>query len=102
MLTIERRSRIMIKRMTRPAAFGAATVALALAPTGDATAAKPSPPPGQLAPIHGTYAPTIDPANFVARIDNRYLPYTPGTRIHFEGSRGGTAQTDDEVVLHRT
>jgi hypothetical protein len=61
-----------------------------------------APPPGTLAPIHGTYAPKIDPANFVKPIDNRYLPYKPGTKFHFEGERGTTAQTDDQVVLHRT
>jgi hypothetical protein len=66
------------------------------------TAAARTTPPGELAPIHGTFAPKIDPANFVARIDNRYLPYKPGTRFHFEGVRGTTRQTDDEVVLRRT
>ena len=65
-------------------------------------AAAASPPPGDLAPIHGPYHPVIDPANFVRRIDNRYLPYTPGMRIHFKGVRGRTPQTDDQVVLHRT
>ena len=65
-------------------------------------AAAASPPPGDLAPIHGPYAPTIDPANFVRTIDNRYLPYTPGMRIHFKGVRGTTPQTDDQVVLKRT
>src|SRR4051812_45335153 len=61
-----------------------------------------APTAGQLAPVHGPYAPSIDPANFVARIDNPYQPYKPGTRFHFEGVRGRTHQTDDEVVLHRT
>jgi len=93
---------MMTRRFTRRPVSGAATTILALLVFGGAAAGTPSPPPGQLAPVHGTYAPTIDPANFVARIDNRYLPYKPGTRIHFEGSRGTTAQTDDEVVLHRT
>src|SRR5437868_3221581 len=65
-------------------------------------AASASPPPGQLAPIHGSYNPRIDPANFVRRIDNPFLPYAPGTRIRFVGERGRTAQTDTEVVLRRT
>jgi hypothetical protein len=65
-------------------------------------AAAASPPPGELAPIHGTYAPKIDPANFVTSIDNRYLPYKPGTKIHFVGVRGTTRQTDNQVVLRRT
>jgi hypothetical protein len=73
-----------------------------LAVTTAAAVALTSPPPGQLAPIHGTYAPKIDPANFVTTIDNPYLPYKPGTTFHYEGVRGTTPQTDDEVVLHRT
>lgn len=89
----------MIGRAAR-LAFGGAAIGLLL--IAGAAAATPSPPPGRLAPIHGTYAPTIDPANFAARVDNPYLPYKPGTRIHFVGSSGTTAQTDDEVVAHRT
>jgi hypothetical protein len=73
----------------------------AFAIAGTAAAAS-GPPPGDLAPIHGTYAPKIDPANFVSRIHNRYLPYAPGTAFHFEGVRGTTPQTDDELVTHRT
>src|SRR5205823_5392398 len=61
-----------------------------------------SPPPGQLAPIHGPYAPKIDPANFGTKIDNSYLPLKPGMKIHFVGVRGKTPQTDDEVVTSRT
>jgi hypothetical protein len=56
----------------------------------------------QLAPIHGRYAPAIDPANFVARVDNSYWPLEPGTAYHFRGVRGTTPQVDDEIVLHRT
>lgn len=55
-----------------------------------------------LAPIHGSYSPAIDPANFVSTIDNRYLPFKPGTAFHYSGIRGTTPQTDDEVVTRRT
>ena len=57
-----------------------------------------------LAPVHGTYAPSIEPANFVATIDNRYFPLEPGTAFHYEGvaENGKTPQRDDEVVTHRT
>jgi hypothetical protein len=57
-----------------------------------------------LAPIHGTYSPTIDPANFVATIDNRYFPLKPGTGFHYKGvaEDGKTPQTDDMVVSHKT
>ena len=79
-----------------------ATVGLALLAAGTGVAATVPPPPGQLAPIHGRYAPTIQPADFVAVIDNPYLPYVPGTRIRFEGVRGTTRQTDEQVVEHRS
>jgi hypothetical protein len=86
-----------MQRAVRTCAVAATTGLLVVAAAGAA-----SPRPGELAPIHGRYAPKIDPANFVAKIDNRYLPYRPGMRIHFEGVRGTTPQTDDQVALHRT
>jgi hypothetical protein len=55
-----------------------------------------------LAPIHGSYSPSIDPVNFVATVDNRFWPLKPGTGFHFRGMRGTTPQTDDEVVTHHT
>ena len=51
--------------------------------------------------LDGKYAPSIDPANFVATIDNRYFPLEPGTGFHYRGLRGTTAQTDDMVVTHQ-
>ena len=92
----------MLDRPTRPARGAAATAGLGALIIGAEAAAATSPPPGDLAPISGPYAPKIDPANFVARIDNRYQPYLPGTRFQFEGVRGTTRQTDVEVVMHRT
>jgi hypothetical protein len=58
----------------------------------------------ELAPIHGKYSPTIDPANFVATIDNRYFPLLPGTGFHYRGvaENGKTPQTDDMVVTDKT
>jgi hypothetical protein len=56
----------------------------------------------KLAPTHGTYSPSIDPANFVATIDNRYWPLKPGTGFHYKGLRGRIPQTDDELVTHQT
>ncbi len=35
------------------------------------------------------YAPEIDPANFVGRVDNRYFPLVPGTTLHYEQAGGG-------------
>jgi hypothetical protein len=57
-----------------------------------------------LAPVHGPYHPSIDPANFVKTIDNRYFPLKPGTTFLYQGvhENGKTPQTDKEVVTHRT
>jgi hypothetical protein len=57
-----------------------------------------------LAPIHGQYSPTIDPANFVPTIDNSYFPLLPGTGFHYRGvaENGTTPQTDDMVVTDKT
>ena len=57
-----------------------------------------------LAPVHGPYAPEIDPANFVSTIDNRFFPLVPGTGFHYKGvaENGTTPQTDDMVVTHQT
>jgi hypothetical protein len=71
-----------------------------------ATSTQPAPTTSasDLAPIHGRYSPTIDPADFVARIDNRYFPLLPGTGFHYKGvaENGKTPQTDDMVVTHKT
>jgi hypothetical protein len=55
-----------------------------------------------LAPIKKPYSPSIDPANFVRMIDNPLFPLKPGTAFHYEGVRGKTPQTDDEVVTRQT
>lgn len=52
--------------------------------------------------IHGPYHPSINPAEFVTRIDNRWFPLDPGTAYHFRGYSDQTRQTDDVVVTHRT
>jgi hypothetical protein len=56
------------------------------------------------APVTGHYNPQIDPADFVRKIDNRHLPFKPGTRQVFKGvaEDGKTPQRDVEVVTHRT
>jgi hypothetical protein len=57
-----------------------------------------------LAPVHGTYKPNIDPANFVTKIDNPWFPLIPGTGFHYAGvaENGHTKQFDDETVTNRT
>jgi hypothetical protein len=63
--------------------------------TGTSTSAS------SLAPTLGRYSPSVDPANFVREVDNKYWPLKPGTAFHYKGVRGTTPQTDDEVVTHQ-
>jgi hypothetical protein len=56
------------------------------------------------APVTGNYNPHIDPADFVRKMDNRYLPFKPGTKAISKGlaEDGRTPQRDIQVVTHRT
>ena len=44
-----------------------------------------------LAPVHGRYSPSIDPANFVATIDNRYFPLEAGHGLPLQGRQRNDA-----------
>jgi hypothetical protein len=82
----------------------AATSAVAVGlVAGLAAAAAASTSAPDLAPVSGNYSPSIDPANFVSRIDNRYFPLKPGTGFHYKGvaEDGKTPQRDDAVVTSR-
>jgi hypothetical protein len=50
----------------------------------------------------GNYDPGITAADFVAGIDNPYLPLTPGSRWVYEGSEDGEDQRIEVVVTDRT
>jgi hypothetical protein len=82
-----------------PLLVAVAVVVAVGAGVGSSAAASPQPPRWAL---HGSYTPSIEPANFVASIDNRYFPLVPGTAFHYRGVSDGTPQTDDMVVTHRT
>ena len=56
----------------------------------------------ELAAVQGKYDPSVDPADFVARVDNPLWPLKPGTAFHYVGTRGNTPQKDDELVTQRT
>ncbi len=48
----------------------------------------------------GNYAPELDPADFVRRIDNPYLPFIPGSRWVYESDDG--SERIEVVVLDET
>jgi hypothetical protein len=96
----------MNRRLTKVSTAAMALGALAALGSGCGSSHRQgnssNPSASTLAPIRGRYSPSIRQADFVTTIDNRYLPFRPGTAYHFTGVRGRTAQTDDEVVTHRT
>jgi hypothetical protein len=49
----------------------------------------------------GHYSPKIDPANFVATIDNPYLPWTVGSRWVYRGESDGERERNVVVVTNR-
>lgn len=49
-----------------------------------------------------SYAPKIDPANFVARVDNPYFPLKPGTTFIYEGKSADGAERIEVNVTHET
>jgi hypothetical protein len=96
--------RLSLSRLTAPLALLALLAGACGSSSGGETPSPTSSPgsASSLAPVHGTYLPSIDPANFVQTIDNPYWPLEPGTIYTYEGVRGATPQTDVEVVTHQT
>jgi len=92
-------SRPGMNRALVPPMLGVALIAALVLGVGLSTAGKPKPPSWAL---HGSYSPKIDPANFVAAVDNRYFPLKPGTAFHYNGFKDQTPQIDDMVVTRQT
>jgi hypothetical protein len=84
-----------------PLALALATGCGSSSASSSSTAKKSKPAPPDWIQ-QGSYKPSIDPANFVATIDNRYFPLMPGTAFHYKGTEDHTAQTDDMVVTDQT
>jgi hypothetical protein len=49
-----------------------------------------------------SYTPQIDPSNFVEKIDNRYMPLTPGTTFAYEGRTADGPERVETYVSHNT
>jgi hypothetical protein len=65
--------------------------------TAGSTSATPVIDPGD----GGHYAPEIDPANFVAGIDNPYMPWVAGSRWVFRGEADGEPERTVVAVTNR-
>lgn len=53
----------------------------------------------EIPPVDGPYDWTIDPADFVSRVDNPYFPLEPGTVLVYEGQSDGEPEV---VTIHVT
>ena len=83
-----------------PASLPSATTAPAIT-AGPATEAPPSPSP---AAPQGTIGPDSwqDPSNFVATIDNPWLPFKPGTVLRYAGTKDSERAKVITTVTSRT
>jgi hypothetical protein len=96
--------------VARIPAVGLAVALVASACGGDGVAPSPATTPPTSPPVRNPaaavegepYAPAIDPADFVATIDNPYLPLTPGTVLIYEGVSEGEREVDVVRVTHLT
>jgi membrane-associated phospholipid phosphatase len=66
--------------------------------TGPSEARAPTIPGSQ----SDTYDPDINPADFVAEIDNRYFPLVPGTVFKLKGATEDGIERETITVTHRT
>lgn len=84
----------------RLAAGVAAAAASSLALTACGSASDPYPPTGVDELV--VPSPSLDPADFVERIDNPWLPLVPGSRWRYRRTGPGTAGTVTVTVLDET
>jgi hypothetical protein len=84
-----------MRRSWRAIAALVTPTALALVLAGCGGSGNPVIDPGD----GGNYSVRVDPADFVATIDNRWLPFTPGSRWVYQAAGG---QRNEVLVTHQT
>ncbi len=89
----------MVSRVRIPL-FAVLVTLLTLTACGNAPATPAAKNTAQ--PTGATYAPVINPANFVASIDNPYFPLQPGTTFISEGREDGAKAHNEVYVTHET
>lgn len=82
-----------MNRVSWPSALFLLLVAVGSIVGGAASARKAKTPP---------YAPKIDPARFVARVDHPYFPLLPGTRWVYRETIGNKTSVDEMTVMPET
>ncbi|MGH3375676.1 MAG: hypothetical protein ACRDP6_13135 [Actinoallomurus sp.] len=89
----------MIRRRLQMVALAALPIfAVACGGGTEATAPRAAQPP----PSPPASAPTIRPADFIAKVDNPWFPLTPGTTLTYKGVKDGKPTVDKVVVTDRT
>lgn len=52
--------------------------------------------------VDETYNPTVDPTNFVTKIDNKYFPLVPGTTFIYQGKTEDGTERNEVYVSQKT
>jgi hypothetical protein len=74
------------------------SIALTIAAIAGALVALWAPASGAASACGTTYAPVLDPADFVAVVDNPYFPLPVGRTLVYTGVKDGQTQTDTVIV----
>jgi hypothetical protein len=86
----------------------AAALAAPLSACGGGSSDKPAPKaaaaptPGTTATAPPTYNPKIDPAQFTSKVTHPYLPWKPGARWIYTGTKDGQPERVEVVVENKT
>jgi hypothetical protein len=92
-------------KLTRSLGTVAVVVAVGLLPSTSASAASTHTSTRCPLPTFGpgrSYAPTIRPEDFSARVTNVWMPLRPGTTYRYSGTKDGQRAWDVVTVTHRT
>jgi len=55
-----------------------------------------------MASIAAAREPSVDPANFVKAVNNKFFPLKPGTTFFYEGEKDGIPSSNETFVTHQT
>src|SRR5215203_3056334 len=90
---------MMKSRKAFPTLIGAAMVLVLVAGCGGSSGSAGGDAKGK---AQAAYAPSIDPADFTTKIDNKYFPLKPGTKFVYKGKTEDGSEGDTVTVTSDT